>query len=164
MGAHDVRAGRDNSYSSVISDHYAEWLCHRRRRASRGTAPGSLDVVSGPALPALSTPDCPTTDVTFSEAGNYVFRLTADDGAITRLLTRSSVRVDGVNRPPIITSLPATTGLTTRAYSYNVTAIDPDPNDTVRFALRTAPVGMVIDPDSGLDPGLRFRVKLAPGR
>ncbi len=52
--------------------------------------------------------------------------------------------------PPVITSNPSTTATVGRLYSYNVDATDPDAGDTVTFSLNGAPLGMTIDPNTGV--------------
>lgn len=54
-----------------------------------------------------------------------------------------------LNQAPVVTSLPVTEALTGRSYTSEIVAVDPDGN-ALTFALRTAPVGMTIDPSSGL--------------
>jgi hypothetical protein len=54
-----------------------------------------------------------------------------------------------VNRPPLITSNPVTSATLLQAYSYQVVASDPD-GDAVTYSLPTAPLGMSINPASGL--------------
>ncbi len=54
------------------------------------------------------------------------------------------------NLPPQITSTAVLTGMVGTAYSYQVTATDPE-DDTLEFSLGgTPPIGMSIDPDTGL--------------
>ncbi len=65
------------------------------------------------------------------------------------LTARHIVASPVLNRPPQITSTPVTTGTEGQAYSYQVTATDPE-NDSLIFSLTTAPNGMVIHPSSGL--------------
>ena len=54
------------------------------------------------------------------------------------------------NTAPSITSTPVTEATQGQPYSYDVEATDPDAGDTLTFSLVTAPVGMTIDPASGL--------------
>jgi RHS repeat-associated protein len=54
-----------------------------------------------------------------------------------------------VNQPPAITSAPVTTAAEGQAYSYDVSATDPDTGDTLTFSLTVAPFGMTIDPTTG---------------
>ncbi|MCP5443670.1 MAG: putative Ig domain-containing protein [Chromatiaceae bacterium] len=61
-----------------------------------------------------------------------------------------TVKVDDVNEAPSITSTPVTEATQGQPYSYDVEATDPDAGDTLTFSLVTAPVGMTIDPASGL--------------
>src|SRR5262249_24332088 len=51
--------------------------------------------------------------------------------------------------PPVITSAPPLQAVVGQEYVYAVRATDPD-GETPLFALRSAPLGMVIDPTSGL--------------
>lgn len=53
------------------------------------------------------------------------------------------------NQTPIITSTPITTATVGAAYTYNVTATDPDGN-TLTFSLTISPTGMTINSSSGL--------------
>ncbi|MCB1045441.1 MAG: hypothetical protein KDC35_21035 [Acidobacteria bacterium] len=60
-----------------------------------------------------------------------------------------SIQVDQANQAPVITSSPVTSVNATEPYAYDVEATDGD-GDTLVFSLTTAPVGMTIDPLSGL--------------
>jgi RHS repeat-associated protein len=53
-----------------------------------------------------------------------------------------------LNRPPSFTTQPNTEALAGLPYVYQATATDPD-NDTLTYALLTAPTGMSVDPASG---------------
>jgi hypothetical protein len=53
------------------------------------------------------------------------------------------------NYGPVIYSLPATSGTVGTTYSYDVQATEPN-DDVLSYVLLTAPVGMTIDPSSGL--------------
>jgi VCBS repeat-containing protein len=66
------------------------------------------------------------------------------DGAAAR-----SVLAAVAGSPPLITSTPVTTANQDQAYSYQVTATDPD-GGSLAFALDTAPTGMSIGSASGL--------------
>ena len=67
-------------------------------------------------------------------------------GVTTQSFTLPVVRA---NAAPAITSTPVGPARAGTPYRYAVTAIDPD-GDPVSFALTTAPVGMSIDPASGV--------------
>ena len=54
------------------------------------------------------------------------------------------------NQSPIITTTPVTSGKVGEAYSYDVDAFDPDPQDTLTFALGQHPDGMSINQATGL--------------
>ncbi|MEM7813796.1 MAG: tandem-95 repeat protein [Candidatus Aenigmatarchaeota archaeon] len=86
---------------------------------------------------------------TYDQAGvysNVTFTvsdwLESDDETIT-------ITVVDVNRDPVITSTPVTTGTENVLYTYDVDAMDPD-GDAVMYALSVAPAGMTIDSASGL--------------
>jgi RHS repeat-associated protein len=51
---------------------------------------------------------------------------------------------------PSITSTPVLSAVATQAYSYQVTATDPNPNQTLTFSLLAAPQGMTIQSATGL--------------
>ncbi len=53
------------------------------------------------------------------------------------------------NQLPSINSTPTTTAISGQQYSYDVDAIDPD-NDVLEYSFDTAPVGMTINPLTGL--------------
>jgi RHS repeat-associated protein len=55
-----------------------------------------------------------------------------------------------VNHPPQITSQPSAPGAPGSAYTYQVTATDPDAGDTITYSLQPGfPSGMTINPQSG---------------
>jgi len=54
-----------------------------------------------------------------------------------------------INQPPVITSTPITVAPENVPYTYNVDAIDPD-GDSLTYTLALSPVGMTIDPVTGL--------------
>ena len=54
-----------------------------------------------------------------------------------------------INEPPVITSTPVTVAPENVPYSYDVDAIDPD-GDPLTYSLALSPVGMTINPDTGL--------------
>lgn len=64
--------------------------------------------VSGPQTVEFADASSPTTTVTFFEAGVYVLRLTADDGALLTSddLTITVAPVPGTNAPPVVNAGP----------------------------------------------------------
>ncbi|MEM8685011.1 MAG: Ig-like domain-containing protein, partial [Pseudomonadota bacterium] len=85
------------------------------------------------------------------DTGAFTAVLTVTDGADTT----SAVAVFQViaeqqpNQPPVITSAPPQSVNNTTAYSYTVTATDPE-GDALSFSLPDAPTGMSIDSQTGL--------------
>ncbi|RMF88168.1 MAG: hypothetical protein D6739_00520, partial [Nitrospirae bacterium] len=78
----------------------------------------------------------------------YVVQLIVNDG--TADSAPDTVKVTArVNHAPAITSTAPTAATVGSPYTYPVAASDPDPGDTLTFALDTAPAGMAIDPGSG---------------
>ncbi len=79
------------------------------------------------------------------------FEIEACDNRTPPACTRQTwqVNVSNVNDPPVITSTPPTTATEDQAYTYQVTATDPDPNETLNYKLKTAPPGATIDPATG---------------
>ncbi len=53
------------------------------------------------------------------------------------------------NHSPVIQSTPVTSGAEHQAYSYSLSASDPDAGDVLSFELTQAPQGMVIDAETG---------------
>ena len=54
-----------------------------------------------------------------------------------------------INKPPVITSIPATTAKVGVEYSYNVFATDPN-GDSLTYSLLAYPNGMTINSSTGL--------------
>ncbi len=83
--------------------------------------------------------------------GTYVLRLTVTDrvGAVSPPST-VTILAAVANHPPTIASAPPTAAAVGRTYRYAVAATDPDPGDTLTFSLTTAPVGMAVDPATGV--------------
>jgi len=54
-----------------------------------------------------------------------------------------------MNNPPVVTSLPGLLALEDSVYHYDVEAIDPD-SDALLYSLNQSPLGMAIDPVTGL--------------
>jgi hypothetical protein len=82
------------------------------------------------------------------EGGSSVSVLVKDpSGALA--VHSFAIDVPPVNDPPVITSLPVLTVDEDAPYLYPVTAQDPE-FDQLTFSLVTAPVGMLIDPITGL--------------
>ncbi|MCW1921004.1 DNRLRE domain-containing protein [Luteolibacter arcticus] len=62
--------------------------------------------VSGPAAVSFSAPNSPATQATFTQAGSYVLRLTATDGALTRT-DDVAVTINSqtpTNQPPVVSA------------------------------------------------------------
>jgi RHS repeat-associated protein len=83
---------------------------------------------------------------TYAARDTYAADLCVEDDAGDLACTAFSVFVNG---PPAFTSAPPVETVPGAAYSYAPT-VDDDPGDTAAFFLDAAPVGMDIDPDTGL--------------
>jgi RHS repeat-associated protein len=80
-------------------------------------------------------------------AGANTLSVVATDAAGNA--TAASVSVSFVSTPEIV-STPVGTATEDQPYSYDVEAIDPNPAETLSYALGAAPAGMTIDAGSGL--------------
>ncbi|MEZ5504345.1 MAG: putative Ig domain-containing protein [Halioglobus sp.] len=72
-----------------------------------------------------------------------------DQRACVLQCTLSRCAIPPPNQAPVITSAPGTEGVEEQLYTYDVEASDSD-GDTLTYNLDAAPVGMSIDPTSGL--------------
>ena len=93
--------------------------------------------------------------VTWTPAANQVgsqhVEITASDnqGASTTQFFDLPVVATATDNPPTITSNPPATVRLGSTYVYQVIATDPD-GDKLTYSLTTQPVGMTIDPNTGL--------------
>ncbi|MFO1418836.1 MAG: PKD domain-containing protein [Methylotetracoccus sp.] len=109
------------------------------------TPDGSKVQVKDPLQVSTSfTPDLP---------GSYLAQLVVNDGALDSEPSTTEVSVSQApppeNHAPAITSVPILSAQAGVPYEYRVTAEDSD-GDALSFALQVAPVGMVVDPLSGV--------------
>ena len=72
-------------------------------------------------------------------------------GRIGTNVATVTINVLGDTDPPSITSTPITTAIVDQPYTYDVEATDPDSGDLLTFSVDTAPAGMTIDPQTGVD-------------
>ena len=83
--------------------------------------------------------------------GTFTVQLqVTDTHGATSAPSSVTITANVLNHPPTITSAPVTVGAVGQPYSYAVHASDPDAGDTLGFSLPSAPVGMTIDPTTGL--------------
>ncbi|MFN8604310.1 MAG: RHS repeat-associated core domain-containing protein, partial [Candidatus Binatia bacterium] len=78
------------------------------------------------------------------------FTYRASDGDLGSNTATVTIEILPANHAPVITSVPPVVATEGSAYAYDVDATDPDPGDSVAFALIDGPPGMTIDPDSGV--------------
>ena len=110
----------------------------------------SLDVApSGMAINS-STGLIQWTPASGQVGGNSVTVRVQDQGGQFATQTFTIQVSPPASLPPVITSNPSTTATVGRLYSYNMDATDPDADDTVTFSLNGAPLGMTIDPNTGV--------------
>ncbi|MBS3151153.1 tandem-95 repeat protein [Candidatus Woesearchaeota archaeon] len=86
-----------------------------------------------------------------SDIGIHTFTVSVSDGKLSdyeavRIVVKERIKV---NNAPVITSSPVTAAREGAAYRYDVEANDPD-GDALTFLLIKNPVGMEINPDTGL--------------
>jgi len=113
----------------------------------------SITSFPGTTAPALSDSTAVKPTFTPSLAGDYIAQLIVGDGLLTSDPDTALVKVSvppPVNQPPSITSTAVTTATAGAAYSYQVTATDPNAGDVLSYALSTAPTGMTIGATTGL--------------
>lgn len=82
------------------------------------------------------------------EADSFTYK--ANDGRLDSNSATARVKVLVAANPPRITSTPIMNAAVGVPYFYGVSATDPDLGDVLTFHLQTAPVGMSIDPTTGL--------------
>ncbi|MHC4430577.1 MAG: cadherin-like domain-containing protein [Planctomycetota bacterium] len=83
-------------------------------------------------------------------SGTDSFTYTLSDGSGGTDTATVNVTIDPVNDPPSITSRPLQTTRVWALYAYDVEAKDPDPGDSLIYALTKKPKGMTIDRNTGL--------------
>lgn len=94
--------------------------------------------------------DAQPTFVPDKEGGYVVQLLVRDTHNATSTATFNLTVNPKPNRPPQIITTPTTIGTVGLGYSYDVNATDPDASDTLTYSLTQAPVGMGINPSTGL--------------
>lgn len=114
-----------------------------------GTLSFTWSKVSGPGAVTFANANALATTATINTPGAYVLRLTVSDGAST-VSDDINVTIEGTNSPPVISSTAPTSTCSTRPYSYQVIATDPNFGDLLTYSLPTAPAGMTINAATGL--------------
>ncbi len=89
-----------------------------------------------------------TPNENFYGTDAFIYTVTDREGETDTATVK--VEVTMVNDPPVITSKPVTKAMVDLLYCYQVQAADPDREDTLTYSLTTHPVGMSIDPVTGL--------------
>ena len=87
-----------------------------------GTLTTAWSMVSGPGTATFVNPAAPVTSVTFSVQGDYLLRLTAQDGAATAL-DEVLIRINPVNAAPVVSAGPDRS-ITTAATTLSGAATD----------------------------------------
>ncbi len=105
------------------------------------TAHGSLTFVSG-------------NTVRYQPVSGYFgpdqFTFYANDGVLDSNVAQVDIDVIEKNKPPVIVSDAVTVASQGTPYTYQVEATDPNPDDTLSYALDRAPQGMTIESATGL--------------
>jgi RHS repeat-associated protein len=105
--------------------------------------------------PAGMTVDAATGRVSWSpqaaDVGNHNVAIRADDGRGGSAVQQYIVTAAPVppNLPPVFTSTPVVAAAVGEPYTYQATASDLD-GDTLAFSVVTSPVGLAVDPATGL--------------
>lgn len=90
-----------------------------------------------------------TPDATMLGTHAVTVSVSDNHGASVEQAFAITVSLDGTNRAPQIVSAPTEKAIVGVAYQYDVDAIDAD-GDAITYSLSAMPVGMAIDPGSGL--------------
>ena len=98
----------------------------------------------------LANPTAVSPSFLADKAGTYSLDLTVSNAGRASAPDSVSITASKVNHAPTITSSPITAATAGSAYTYPVTASDPDPGDVLTFSLPVAPTGMSINAASGL--------------
>ncbi len=88
--------------------------------------------------------------ITLAEGANMITIIATDAAGNSSTATLTITLLSQVNEAPVITSSANTTATIDQAYEYAVTATDVNTNDVLTYGLDRAPVGMTIDPNTGL--------------
>ncbi len=118
-------------------------------------AEGDVLTYALPIAPSGMVIDSNTGIITWNpgvaQVGSFSVQVSASDGQGGVATQDFNIVVSGtaLNRPPIITSPPILKASINRVYSYQIVASDPE-GDALVYALLSGPVGMTIDPATGL--------------
>ena len=85
-----------------------------------------------------------------NQTGADSFTFSANDGALQSNTATITIELLPQDDPPAVTSTPLLTISNGQVYSYDVDATDPDGDTNFTFSLLQAPIGMTIEPISGL--------------
>lgn len=107
---------------------------------------------SGTAV--ITDPTCCVTytpNANFNGTDQFDYTITDGNGVTSTATAFVDVTVNAVNDLPVLDPIPDQTATTSQPYSYQVTATDVDvPPDVLTFSLDLGPLGMTIDPSTGL--------------
>jgi parallel beta-helix repeat protein len=85
-----------------------------------------------------------------TQAGSHDIVITVSDGRDGSDTQSFAIDVEeSINNPPVIISIPVTTGIKGEIYEYDVEATDAD-SDTLTYSLTAFPEGMVVDSSTGV--------------
>ena len=110
----------------------------------------SVDLVSAPAGMAFSANGVASWTPATAQIGDQVVELRARDALGASATQLFTLRVDDVNRPPVVTSVPRTDARVGEAYEYVVEAFDPDGDALTLEFIDPPPPGMTLDAGSGV--------------
>ncbi len=102
---------------------------------------------SGPGTVIFGAATAVDTTATFSQAGTYVLRLTADDSALTSFdeltVTVTTITIPRINRPPVLAPVGNSAALEGELLQIVLDATDPD-NDTLTYSSSNLPSGATL--------------------
>lgn len=84
------------------------------------------------------------------QVGTHAIVVVVRDGRGGEIRASWQVEVQNRNDAPVIVSQPEIRASVGKRYEYQVRAVDPDPQDKLRYVLQQAPSGLVIDAQTGL--------------
>ena len=116
-----------------------------------GVLTTTWSIASGPGSVMFGNVHALSTTATFSIAGSYVLRLTASDGALSTSSTLTITVNNVVGAGPQLAPIPDRTIALGTRFQQLLQATSANANETLTFALPTAPAGAALSPPPLID-------------